>query len=321
MNKKIIILSGDPNSINSELIFKSWKKINSVTKKKIYFISNFNLLKKQFKKLNYRANLLKVKNIFDFPNDKRLKVVDINLKFKNPFGISKKSSAKFIKNSLDYAHNISLKNNVAGIINCPIDKTLFKKNKIGVTEYLAKKCNIKNNKEVMLIWNEKFSVTPITTHIDIREISKKINKNLIINKIKTLNWFFKEKFKRKPRIGIMGLNPHNAELRNDSEEKKIIIPLISKLKNLGISVKGPYVADTVFINEYKNFDVLVGMYHDQVLAPFKTIFKFNAINVTLGLKYLRVSPDHGTSKNIIGRNKANPISLIKCIKFVNKFGK
>ena len=80
----------------------------------------------------------------------------------------------------------------------------------------------------------------------------------------------------------MGLNPHNAELRNDSEEKKIIIPLISKLKNLGISVKGPYVADTVFINEYKNFDVLVGMYHDQVLAPFKTIFKFNAINVTLG---------------------------------------
>ena len=97
---------------------------------------------------------------------------------------------------------------------------------------------------------------------------------------------FKEKFKRKPRIGIMGLN-HNAELRNDSEEKKLLFVNI-KLKNLGISVKGPYVADTVFINEYKNFDVLVGMYHDQVLAPFKT--KFNAINVTLGLKYLRVSP-------------------------------
>ena len=97
MNKKIIILSGDPNSINSEIIFKSWKKINSVTKKKIYFISNFNFLKKQFKKLNYRANLLKVKNIFDFPNDKRLKVVDINLKFKNPFGISKKFSLNSLK--------------------------------------------------------------------------------------------------------------------------------------------------------------------------------------------------------------------------------
>ncbi len=241
MSKKIIILSGDPNSINSELIFKSWKKINNVTKKKIYFISNFNLLKKQFKKLNYRVKLLKVKNIFDFPDDKRLKVVDINLKFEKPFRVSKKNSAEFIKNSLDYAHNISLKNNVAGMINCPIDKTLLKKNKIGVTEYLAKKCNIKNNREVMLIWNEKFSVTPITTHIDIREISKKINKNLIINKIKTLNRFFKERFKRKPRIGIMGLNPHNAELRNDSEEKKIIIPLISRLKNLGILVKGPYV--------------------------------------------------------------------------------
>ena len=99
----------------------------------------------------------------------------------------------------------------------------------------------------------------------------------------------------------MGLNPHNAELRNDSEEKNYYSVNI-RIKDLVYRVKGPYVADTVFINEYKNFDVLVGMYHDQVLAPFKTIFKFNAINVTLGLKYLRVSPDHGTSKNIIGRN-------------------
>ena len=90
---------------------------------------------------------------------------------------------------------------------------------------------------------------------------------------------------------------------------------------LGIKVSGPLVSDTLFISNYKNFDVVIGMFHDQVLAPFKALFKFNAINITLGLKYLRVSPDHGTATNMIGKNKSNPESLIECINFVNKFGK
>ena len=117
------------------------------------------------------------------------------------------------------------------------------------------------------------------------------------------------------------MNPHNAELRNESEEKKIIIPSIRKLRKLQINAIGPLVADTVFINDYKKFDIIVGMFHDQVLTPFKTIYKFDAINMTLGLNYLRVSPDHGTAKELIGKNKADPISLIKCINFINKFGK
>ena len=84
---------------------------------------------------------------------------------------------------------------------------------------------------------------------------------------------------------------------------------------------GPLVADTIFINDYKKYNVIVGMYHDQVLAPFKSIFKFNAINITLGLKYLRLSPDHGTATNIIGKNKADITSFLKCINFIKKFSK
>ena len=89
----------------------------------------------------------------------------------------------------------------------------------------------------------------------------------------------------------------------NSEEKKIIIPSIQALKRRGINLIGPLVSDTLFIEDYKKFDVIVGMYHDQVLTPFKTIFKFDAINVTLGLKYLRVSPDHGVAKKLIFKNK------------------
>ena len=109
-------------------------------------------------------------------------------------------------------------------------------------------------------------------------------------------------------------------MKKSSEEKKIIIPSILALKKKGINLTGPLVSDTLFIDDFKKYDVIVGMYHDQVLTPFKTIFKFNAINITLGLKYLRVSPDHGVAKELILKNKANPQSLIECINFINNFG-
>ncbi len=319
MKKKIILISGDPNSINSEIIFKSWKKLSVSTKKKIYLISNYDLIKKQFKKLNYSIKIEKVRDINEDIQSSNLKIINIDLKFKNPFNISKSKASRFVIESLNLAHKFAFDKSVLGLVNCAIDKKLLNKNKIGVTEYLASKCHIKDHSEVMLIKNKKLSVCPVTTHLNIREISGSINKVKIINKTKTINSWYIKRLKMKPKIGILGLNPHNAELRKESEEKKIIIPVIKKLKKMGIRVKGPLVSDTVFISEYKNYDIIVGMFHDQVLAPFKALFKFDAINITLGLKYLRVSPDHGTAINLIGKNKADPSSLIKCIDFINKF--
>ena len=319
MKKKIILISGDPNSINSEIIFKSWKKLSVSTKKKIYLISNYDLIKKQFKKLNYSIKIEKVRDINEDIQSSNLKIINIDLKFKNPFNVSKSKASRFVIESLNLAHKFAFDKSVLGLVNCAIDKKLLNKNKIGVTEYLASKCHIKDHSEVMLIKNKKLSVCPVTTHLNIREISGSINKVKIINKTKTINSWYIKRLKMKPKIGILGLNPHNAELRKESEEKKIIIPVIKKLKKMGIRVKGPLVSDTVFINEYKNYDIIIGMFHDQVLAPFKALFKFDAINITLGLKYLRVSPDHGTAINLIGKNKADPSSLIKCIDFINKF--
>ena len=211
---------------------------------------------------------------------------------------------------------IILKNDVAGIINCKIDKKLLNK-KTGVTEYLASKCKIKNSSESMLIANDKFAVSPITTHLDIKDVAKNLSKNKIVLKIMTINKWFKKLIKRNPKIGILGLNPHNAELIKGSEEKNIIIPAIKMMKKKGLNIYGPLISDTLFINDYKKYDVIVGMYHDQVITPFKTLFKFNAINITLGLKYLRVSPDHGTATNLIKKNKGNPASLMKFFKFLS----
>ncbi len=321
MKKKIILVSGDPNSINSEIIFKSWKKLSKRIKKNLFLISNCNLLKKQFKKLNYKIQITPVKNISETNDSKKLKVIDTNLNFVDPFKVSKKSSSKFVMESFKKAHKLSLNKNVLGLINCPIDKKLLDKKETGVTELLASYCKIKKNSEVMIIMNNKLMVSPITTHLDIKSVSKNINQKIIINKVTTINNWYKKFFKKKPKIGILGLNPHNSELRTNSEEKKIIMPAINKIKKLGINVKGPLVSDTLFIQNYKNFNVIVGMYHDQVLSPFKTLYKFKAINLTLGLKYIRVSPDHGVAVDKILQKKSNPESLLDCIKFIDDFNK
>ena len=321
MNKKILLFSGDPNSINSEIIFKSWKKLNNSIKRKIYILSNINLIKDQFKKLNYSADIIQVKDINDLPKSNKIKIINLDIKYKNAFKVPKNINSKFLKNAINYAHKISLSKKIAGFINCPINKNLFKKKNIGLTEYLAYKCKTDKDAEVMMIRNKKISVCPITTHINLKEVSKKINKKLIYKKIKSLETWFLKYEKKKPKICILGLNPHNAELQKNSEEKKILIPAIKKLRKESVKIHGPVSADTVFIDQYKKYDVIVGMFHDQVLAPFKALFKFDAINITLGLKYLRVSPDHGIASNLICKKKADPNSLIECIKFINKFTK
>ena len=318
MKKKIIIVAGDPNSINSEIISKTWRAVNTSIKRKIYLIGNFNLIYKQFKKLKRKVTIIKVKQLKDRSSPNKLKIIDIPLNFKNPFKVSLQNSTKYITESFNLAHKLAQNKKVKGLINCPIDKKLLNKSKkIGVTEFLASKNKINKGSEVMFIHNKKLSVVPITTHINIKNVSKKININLIIKKMNTLQKDFKKLFGKRPKIAILGLNPHNAELNSNSEEVRIIKPAILKLKKKGFYVEGPLSADTLFINNYKKYDVIVGMYHDQVLTPFKSLFEFDAINITLGLDYLRVSPDHGPAKDIINKNKANHSSLLSCVKFIN----
>ncbi len=318
MKKKIILISGDPNSINSEIIFKCWNLLSNKVKKSIFLISNYELIKKQFKILNYKINTVLVKDLDDKNFSSSLKIINVKLNFKNPFSVSQQASSKYILQSLSLAHKLALKNNVAGIINCPINKNLLNKKNIGVTEFLASKCNIKKNKVVMLIKNKNLMVSPMTTHLDVRSISKNLNKNMLIDKVKIIDNWYKKLFKKRPKFAMLGLNPHNSELKSGSEEKKIIIPAINKLIQLGVLIRGPFVSDTMFINDYKKYNIIIGMYHDQVLTPFKTLYKFDAINLTLGLKYVRVSPDHGVAFDKILLKKSNPESLFKCIQYINK---
>ena len=122
-----------------------------------------------------------------------------------------------------------------------------------------------------------------------------------------------------PKIAVLGLNPHCESTDNFNEDEKIVKLAINQLKKSNIKVSGPFSADTIFLkNNRKKFDVILGMYHDQVLTPIKTLYEYDAINITLGLPFTRISPDHGPNERMLGKNKSNPLSLIKAITFLDK---
>ena len=309
MKNLIAITAGEPESINTEIIAKTWNKIRF--KNKLLIIGNYSLLKNQFNKLNFNLPLNLIRELKEF---KKFKLNILDVKISNS-SISKK---KYILDCINLAHEFSLKGEIKGFITAPINKNVLGKNFLGVTEYLAYKNKVKN-KEIMLIYNKKLSVVPLTTHLEIKDIFKNITFSLIKNKILSLSENYKKTFKKNPRIALLGLNPHNSENKSESVENRIVKPAIIYLKKKKINISGPYSSDTIFMKKNrKNFDVIVGMYHDQVLAPFKTLYEFDAINITLGLKYLRVSPDHGTASDLIGKNIATPQSLISAIKFLNE---
>ena len=308
---KFAIITGEPKSINSEIIIKFWKKANYIKKKNTFLIGDADLFKRDALKLKYRIRIKKIKDLDEIVSNK---ICIMEVKLKN---FSKFKTKAYLFKCFQIAHDLSIRKKIKGFINCPVDKNIFNGTKYkGVTEYLAEKCKIKKNSEVMVLNHEKTSVVPITTHIRLKNVASSLNKNLISEKLKTLNSFFKKYLNRNPKIAVLGLNPHNNEMKPGSEEKKIIVPIIKKFKKKGFIISGPFASDTLFAANFKNFDIILGMYHDQVLIPFKTLFKFKGINFTLGLNYMRLSPDHGPAKNIIGKKIADPSSLIKCVKFL-----
>ena len=320
MNKKpIIIVGGEPYSVFLELFFKSKKTVN--LKKPVILIASKELVMLQMKKLgfSFKINLIDKKKIdFNLLDKKKINLVHVNFKFNKVFDKISGRSNLYINESFKIALKILKEENCSGLINGPISKKHFLKGKsLGITEYLSKKTKTKN--VVMIIFNKKLSVSPLTTHLALKNVNKNISKKKIYKHVELINKFYKKNFKKKPRIAITGLNPHCESNFKNCEESTIIKPAIKDLNTKNQLVKGPFPADTIFMKEnLKKFDVILGMYHDQVLSPMKALFGFNAINITIGLPFIRISPDHGPNSSMQGKNLSNPQSLIEALKFLDK---
>ena len=316
--KPIIVVAGEPNSIFFEIFFKALR--TEKFKSPILLIASIDILKLQMKKLKLKrkVKLLTLSELTKVKLDNRsINLINIEYTQDKPFEKLSSKSNTYINLSFELALKIIKKKITNKFINGPISKKFFLKNKfLGVTEYLAHKT--KTKKYAMLIYNENLSVSPITTHLPLKHVAKNIKKKLILEKVKLINSFFNENLKKKPNIAITGLNPHCESIDMFNEDQKILKPTIKHLSKLKYKISGPFAADTIFLKKNREkFDVIIGMYHDQVLTPLKTLYEYDAINITLGLPFIRVSPDHGPNERMLGKNLSNPLSLIRAIKFLD----
>ena len=310
-SKPILIAAGEPKSIFFEIFFKAlkYKKF----KCPIILLASKKILNSQMKKFSFKKKikLIKLKNLKNYKlSNKTINLIDIYYDVKKP--------NIYIKKSFDVAFEILKSKYTNKFINGPINKSKFLNKKyLGITEYISKKFKV--NKSAMLIYNKEISVCPITTHLPLKIVTKKINQNLIKEKAFLINDFFIKKIGYKPKIAVTGLNPHCESFLKYNEDKKIIVPSIKNLKKKGLKIAGPFSSDTIFLKQNrKKFNVILGMYHDQVLTPMKTLKEYDAINITLGLPFYRISPDHGPNEKMINKNLSTPISLIKALQFLDK---
>jgi 4-hydroxythreonine-4-phosphate dehydrogenase len=299
--KKKIIFIGDINSINVELINKS----HQILKEKVKYILIGNI-EDLSKELKYISSKLKINQIYDpikFSNYDKNKL--------NLYNVNNVSKAKY-KNMLNQIKLSNLISNITGydLVTMPINKSIFKKKIefIGMTEYLGK---INKKQTFMLMYGNKFSIIPLTTHINLKNVYKSIKKEKLIFYIKGITALIKKKIYglKIKKIIFLCFNPHCGEKYILGNEDRIIKKSISNFKNLF----GPFSADSAFIN-IPNNSLYISMYHDQALIPFKIINK-KSFNLTIGLDYRRLSPAHGTAIDIKHKGIANNSSFIECMLF------
>ena len=204
----ILIVGGEPNSIFLEIFFKSLKKIR--IKRPLILIASNKLVKLQMKKLkfNKKINILNSKDLLKTKlNNKKINLINVDYSTSKAFEKISSKSNEYIKNCFEIAFKIIKEKKIKRLITGPISKkTFLNKKYLGITEYLSKKFKAKQS--AMLIYNKNLSVCPLTTHLPLKFVSKKLSKNLIIEKVKLLNDFYKDKFKMKPKIAVLGINPH-----------------------------------------------------------------------------------------------------------------
>ena len=316
--KPILLIAGDPYSVFLELFFKSIKR--KKYKSPLILICCKKILIKQMKICNFKKKIkiIEINDIYKNKYDNRyVNIIDVKLKTSKSKIYNNHLIKNYLKRSFDIALMLIKNGFTKKLINGPINKKNFLNKKfLGITEYISRNFKKKNG---MLIYNEKLSVCPLTTHLPLKHVAKNISKKLISEKIDIIDNFYKKVLKIKAKIAVTGLNPHCESVSKYNEDKKIIPQVISKKINKGINIKGPYPADTIFLKKNrKQFNVVLGMYHDQVLGPLKALFEYDAINITMGLPILRVSVDHGPNEKMFSKNKSNPESLIKAIKFLDK---
>ncbi|ROI06118.1 4-hydroxythreonine-4-phosphate dehydrogenase PdxA [Kaistella haifensis] len=314
---RVGISIGDFNGIGPEIIMKSLKD-KAITDffTPIIFGSG--------KLFTYQKNIFKLQQLnFNYITDATQaqsdKINMVNLTKENvnvEMGVPTEESTRMAIDSLEAATNALIKGDIDVLVTAPINKDEMMKHGFahaGHTGYLEEKFG---KKGLMFLVTNDLKVAVSTHHIPISQVAESISKEKIKKQIKMLNQCLVEDFQiPRPKIAVLGLNPHAGDGGViGTEEIEIIEPAINELFDNGVLTFGPFPADSFFQpNKYKNYDAVLAMYHDQGLAPFKTIAYEEGVNYTAGLPFIRTSPDHGVAYDIAGKNVANEQSFSEAL--------
>ena len=317
MSKLIAISIGDINGIGIELLLtvRKNKKFNNFV-----LFTNIDIFNKYLKKKRIKIKI----NVVNEKNDK---IINFKKNYFNIFTFKSKSINFNTYESIKYCYEFTKIKKFKGIITLPLRKDLIKKNIsktfVGHTEFFQKLDNKQSSN--MILHHDMINVSPLTTHINLKSISRIISKkNYLFKKIIDINKIFRKDFNiKKPKFIISGINPHAGENGEIGEEEiKIIKPLIKKLNKINIQIDGPFSADSMLLmKNIKSYDCFLFIYHDQALIRFKYISKFSGVNFTGNLDIIRTSPDHGTAYDLVGKKKVSKKSLENCFKLINQISK
>ena len=320
-NLPLIVTPGEPAGIGAEITIKSWH----AGQRDICMIESPDRLADLAAKLGMPLSVRAITHPEQFTADNEsLHVIPIDWQVQPIFGSPDHRNGQIVVESISAAAAFCRDGSAIGMVTNPIQKaTLYEAGFCypGHTEFLASLASVDCGGPIMMLASDEIRVVPLTIHIPVKDVASSISKQSIVTTAQLLDASLKRFFGLStPRIAIAGLNPHAGENGNiGHEDQDIILPAITNLQQSGLKVTGPYPADTLFHEEArKSYDAVICMYHDQALIPLKTLDFFGGVNITLGLDFIRTSPDHGTNLDIAGSGKARPDSLIAAINMAHK---
>ncbi len=306
----IAITIGDPAGVGPEVVLKA------LASSKVFGLANFFVIGDKFvmKKIENATGLRLKTPLLDLSN-----VLQSHFSYGESSPLFGRASIQYINKGLE----LLKRREVDGLVTGPVSKSSVRASGVsrfeGHTEYLAEKTHTRDF--AMMFVSGSIKATLVTRHIALRDVADHLSTDLIYRAIILTHKYLKKFFRIKnPKIGVSGLNPHAGENGLfGCEEKRIITPAIDKASRHIKGISGPVPPDIIFYNSLnKKYDAVIAMYHDQALIPFKTLYFKTGVNLTLGLPFIRTSPDHGTAFEIAGHNMADPSSMIAAISLASR---
>jgi 4-hydroxythreonine-4-phosphate dehydrogenase len=323
MAKPLALTSGEPAGIGPDIAITAWLRRNELKLPAFYLLGDLDFFANRARALGLNVDFADVSaaDALDAFADAMPVVATGHAATARP-GQPDDTSAAAAMASIRQAVGDVIAGRASAVVTNPIAKSVLYRAGFrhpGHTEFLAELAATDGHapQPVMMLWSPVLAVVPVTIHFPLREAVARLSSELIVTTTRIVVAALRTRFGlANPRIAVSGLNPHAGEDGSlGSEDQMIVAPAVEILRGEGIEIRGPLPADTMFHDAArKTYDCAICMYHDQALIPVKTLAFDDAVNVTLGLPFIRTSPDHGTAFDIAGTGKANPSSLIAALR-------